>query len=53
MPEFHDREKDHQEWKRAVLSGELELERIDIEAHGFRRPKLPDNASIAEGAAGS
>ena len=53
MPEFHDREKDHQEWKRAVLSGELELEQIDTEAHGFRRPKLPDNESIAEGAAGS
>jgi alkanesulfonate monooxygenase SsuD/methylene tetrahydromethanopterin reductase-like flavin-dependent oxidoreductase (luciferase family) len=29
MPEFQAREDEHQEWKRAVLAGELELERID------------------------
>jgi hypothetical protein len=49
MPEFHEREKDHQEWKAAVLAGELELEPIDTEAHGFRRPKLPSSAESAAG----
>ena len=29
MPEFHDRETEHQEWKRRVLSREIELEEID------------------------
>jgi alkanesulfonate monooxygenase SsuD/methylene tetrahydromethanopterin reductase-like flavin-dependent oxidoreductase (luciferase family) len=29
MPEFQAREDEHQAWKRAVLAGELELERID------------------------
>jgi alkanesulfonate monooxygenase SsuD/methylene tetrahydromethanopterin reductase-like flavin-dependent oxidoreductase (luciferase family) len=29
MPEFHDREPQHQEWKRQVLAGEIELEDID------------------------
>jgi alkanesulfonate monooxygenase SsuD/methylene tetrahydromethanopterin reductase-like flavin-dependent oxidoreductase (luciferase family) len=29
MPEFHDREPEHQEWKRAVLAGQIELDEID------------------------
>ena len=29
MPEFHGREAEHQEWKRKVLAGEIELEEID------------------------
>jgi alkanesulfonate monooxygenase SsuD/methylene tetrahydromethanopterin reductase-like flavin-dependent oxidoreductase (luciferase family) len=29
MPEFHDREPQHQAWKQKVLSGEIELEEID------------------------
>jgi alkanesulfonate monooxygenase SsuD/methylene tetrahydromethanopterin reductase-like flavin-dependent oxidoreductase (luciferase family) len=29
MPEFAGREPEHQEWKRAVLAGEIELEEID------------------------
>ncbi len=29
MPEFHERDGEHQEWKQKVLSGELELEEID------------------------
>ncbi len=33
MPEFHDLEGDHQEWKQAVLNGELELE--DLSTKGF------------------
>jgi len=31
MPEFHAMEPDHQEWKRAVLAGEVELAEIDTE----------------------
>jgi alkanesulfonate monooxygenase SsuD/methylene tetrahydromethanopterin reductase-like flavin-dependent oxidoreductase (luciferase family) len=33
MPEFHEREPEHQAWKQAVLSGELELEPIDTKSH--------------------
>ncbi len=33
MPEFHDREPEHQEWKRQVLSREITLEDIDVRAH--------------------
>ena len=29
MPEFHGNEQAHQEWKRKVLAGEIELEEID------------------------
>ena len=29
MPEFHEREAQHQEWKRAVLSGDILLDEID------------------------
>jgi alkanesulfonate monooxygenase SsuD/methylene tetrahydromethanopterin reductase-like flavin-dependent oxidoreductase (luciferase family) len=36
MPEFHDRDARHQEWKRAVLAGDLELEEVDVER--FHRP---------------
>ena len=31
MPEFHDREPEHQAWKQAVLAGDLELEELDTE----------------------
>ena len=31
MPEFHAREPEHQEWKQAVLRGEIEIEEIDTE----------------------
>ena len=37
MPEFHARDAEHQEWKRAVLARELELPMIDTSAHGFER----------------
>jgi len=33
MPEFHEREPEHQAWKQAVLSRELELEPIDTQPH--------------------
>ena len=37
MPEFHAREAEHQEWKRAVLAGEIELEEIDTEPYNMAR----------------
>ena len=48
MPEFHEREPEHQAWKRAVLAGELELDEVDTAAHGFTRPNLrPEPAGAA------
>ncbi len=41
MPEFHEREPEHQEWKRAVLAGELELEEVDTDQHNFRGASRP------------
>ena len=43
MPEFHAREPEHQEWKRKVLAGEIELEEVDTEAftvHAGARPTI-------------
>ena len=39
MPEFHDREPAHQEWKRQVLEGEVVLEAIDTAPHRDRYGK--------------
>jgi alkanesulfonate monooxygenase SsuD/methylene tetrahydromethanopterin reductase-like flavin-dependent oxidoreductase (luciferase family) len=36
MPEFHDREPAHQDWKRRVLAGEIELEEIDTDPYKDR-----------------
>jgi alkanesulfonate monooxygenase SsuD/methylene tetrahydromethanopterin reductase-like flavin-dependent oxidoreductase (luciferase family) len=36
MPEFHGREPEHQEWKRAVLEKELELSEIDTDGFNYR-----------------
>ncbi len=33
MPEFHDREPQRLEWKRKLLSGEIELDEIDVEPY--------------------
>ena len=54
MPEFHAREPEHQEWKRKVLNGEIQLEEIDtqpFEQAGRQRPtKKPGTApSLATG----
>jgi alkanesulfonate monooxygenase SsuD/methylene tetrahydromethanopterin reductase-like flavin-dependent oxidoreductase (luciferase family) len=50
MPEFHAREPEHQEWKRKVLSGEIELEEADTRSFHDRsgaRPTLaPDGTRI-------
>ena len=51
MPEFRAREPEHQEWKRKVLSGEIELEEVDTESfpdRGPARPTLsPDGTRVA------
>jgi len=50
MPEFHAREPEHQEWKQAVLAGDIELEQIDTAPHSFRgsaAPTIPSAASPA------
>jgi alkanesulfonate monooxygenase SsuD/methylene tetrahydromethanopterin reductase-like flavin-dependent oxidoreductase (luciferase family) len=41
MPEFHALEPEHQEWKRRVLAGELDLEEIDTEPYNFISPASP------------
>jgi hypothetical protein len=38
MPQFHDLEAEHQEWKQQVLAGELDLEEIDTEPYNFISP---------------
>ena len=39
MPEFHAKEPAHQEWKRQVLSGKIELEDLDTAPHRDRYGK--------------
>lgn len=41
MPEFKAREAEHQEWKRAVLAGELTLEEIDTEEYNIYSLQSP------------
>jgi alkanesulfonate monooxygenase SsuD/methylene tetrahydromethanopterin reductase-like flavin-dependent oxidoreductase (luciferase family) len=48
MPEFHAREPEHQEWKRKVLAGEIELEEVDTEAftvHAGARPTIASDGT--------
>lgn len=56
MPEFHGREAEHQDWKRAVLAGEIELEQIDTAPHSFKganKPTIaPDGSPTADSSAG-
>ncbi len=37
MPEFHGREAAHQDWKRKVLAGDVELEELDTAPHRERQ----------------
>ena len=37
MPEFHEREPEHQAWKAKVLAGDIDLEEIDTEPYDLRR----------------
>ena len=48
MPEFHEREAEHQQWKQAVLAGDIELEEVDTSEHGFTRPRLSTEAPRPE-----
>ena len=41
MPEFHDREPEHQAWKQAVLNGELSLEEIDTKQYWMPSNQTP------------
>jgi alkanesulfonate monooxygenase SsuD/methylene tetrahydromethanopterin reductase-like flavin-dependent oxidoreductase (luciferase family) len=41
MPEFHDRDPQHQEWKRGVLAGDIELEELDTEPYNVRTNQTP------------
>ncbi len=45
MPEFHAREDEHQQWKSAVLAGELELEDIDTDPFNFKTRQTPSQKS--------
>ncbi len=40
MPEFVDRDADHQRWKHSVLAGETILEEVDTSSDALPRPKL-------------
>ena len=50
MPDFHGQDKAHQEWKAAVLAGELELEEIDTEAYNAYSLQSPVKDVKAAGA---
>ncbi|MEZ5854233.1 MAG: hypothetical protein R3D67_05585 [Hyphomicrobiaceae bacterium] len=50
MPEFHAAEPAHQEWKRQVLSRELELEEIDTQPFRDRYGHLKEVAPKSEAA---
>ncbi len=43
MPEFQERDPLHQEWKQAVLAGEIELEAIETDPYTFRALQTPSN----------
>ena len=49
MPELHDHEAEHQEWKRKVLAGEIVLEEIDTQP--FRDRYGPNSVQLAKTAA--
>lgn len=44
MPEFHAREPEHQEWKRKVLSGEIQLPEIDTAPYTQTARQRPTQA---------
>ncbi|HTO58589.1 MAG TPA: LLM class flavin-dependent oxidoreductase [Pseudomonadales bacterium] len=48
MPEFHDREPQHQAWKQKVLSGAIKLEEIDTEPYNFAARGKPTQVSSKE-----
>jgi alkanesulfonate monooxygenase SsuD/methylene tetrahydromethanopterin reductase-like flavin-dependent oxidoreductase (luciferase family) len=44
MPEFHEREPEHQQWKAEVLAGNIELEELDTEPFNIRSNQTPTKA---------
>ena len=51
MPEFK-QDPEHDEWKRGVMSGAIQLEEIDTAAFTDRYGKLSINVAPAKAAAG-
>ena len=49
MPEFHEREGAHQEWKRGVLEGRIELEEIDTTPYNLPSNQTPASKLKAQG----
>ncbi|HBC53233.1 MAG TPA: LLM class flavin-dependent oxidoreductase [Alphaproteobacteria bacterium] len=47
MPEFHAMEDDHQQWKQAVLNGELELDEIDTAPFDMATNQTPSQKAGA------
>ena len=47
MPEFHDREPEHQAWKEAVLAGDLQLEELDTEPFDRRTNQTPTTTAAS------
>jgi alkanesulfonate monooxygenase SsuD/methylene tetrahydromethanopterin reductase-like flavin-dependent oxidoreductase (luciferase family) len=43
MPEFHEREPEHQEWKAGVLAGEIELPEIDTTPYQMITSQTPSS----------
>jgi len=41
MPEFHAGEAEHQEWKRKVLAGAIDLEEVDTSPYNMRSNQTP------------
>jgi alkanesulfonate monooxygenase SsuD/methylene tetrahydromethanopterin reductase-like flavin-dependent oxidoreductase (luciferase family) len=56
MPEFVAQEAEHQDWKRAVLNRELELEDIDTDPYNYKarlKPTLPPSDASRDMVAGT
>jgi hypothetical protein len=52
MPEFHDREPQHQVWKQAVLAGDIQLEEIDTTPHIMYSVQTPTTRDQLEATLG-
>jgi alkanesulfonate monooxygenase SsuD/methylene tetrahydromethanopterin reductase-like flavin-dependent oxidoreductase (luciferase family) len=49
MPEFHEQETAHQEWKQAVLAGDIELDEIDTKPYNLPSNQTPKAKLQAQG----
>ena len=45
MPEFHDRDGEHQTWKQAVLAGDIELDELDTAPFDRRTNQTPTSSA--------